>query len=111
MNVRGERHKAVITVGKPGIFEAMDAATGKFLFAVDPGAQNVAIAIDPVTGVKTLLPEPPPPGVTRCPTANGRQKFPGRLVQPAQPTGITCRSYDHCMGRRATRRPASSRWT
>ena len=42
MNVRGERHKAVITVGKPGIFEALDAATGKFLFAVDPGAQNVA---------------------------------------------------------------------
>jgi hypothetical protein len=33
VTVRGERQKAVITVGKPGIFEAMDAATGKFLFA------------------------------------------------------------------------------
>ncbi|HEX4231291.1 MAG TPA: PQQ-binding-like beta-propeller repeat protein [Bryobacteraceae bacterium] len=67
VTIRGQRRKAVITVGKPGIFEAIDAATGQFLFAVDPGAQNVATAIDPVTGVKTLLPEPPPPGVTRRP--------------------------------------------
>jgi alcohol dehydrogenase (cytochrome c) len=83
VNVHGVEHKAVITAGKPAIFEAMDAATGKFLFAVDPGAQNVATAIDPVTGVKTLLPEPPPPGVTRCPTNGGARNFPAGAYSPS----------------------------
>jgi alcohol dehydrogenase (cytochrome c) len=82
VTVHGEKHKAVITAGKPAIFEALDAATGKFLFAVDPGAQNVATAIDPVTGVKTLLPEPPPPGVTRCPTNGGARNFPAGAYSP-----------------------------
>jgi alcohol dehydrogenase (cytochrome c) len=83
VNVRGEEHKAIITAGKPAIFEAMDAATGKFLFAVDPGAQNVATAIDPVTGVKTLLPEPPPPGVIRYPTNGGARNFPAGAYSPS----------------------------
>jgi alcohol dehydrogenase (cytochrome c) len=83
VDVRGEHHKAVIAVGKPGIFEGMDAATGKFLFAVDPGTQNVATAIDPVTGVKTLLPEPPPPGVTRCPGNIGARSFPAGAYSPS----------------------------
>jgi alcohol dehydrogenase (cytochrome c) len=98
VNLRGERHKAVIAVGKPGIFEAMDAATGKFLFAVDPGAQNVATAIDPVTGVKTQLPEVPPPGVTRCPGNIGARSFPAGSYSPS-----TNRYYlpiiDSCTGK------------
>jgi alcohol dehydrogenase (cytochrome c) len=98
VNVGGKRVKAVITAGKPGIFEAMDAATGKFLFAVDPGAQNVATAIDPVTGVKTLLPEPPPPGVTRCPGNIGARSFLAGSYSPS-----TNRYYlpiiDSCMGK------------
>ena len=98
VTVRGEKHKALITAGKPAIFEALDAATGKFLFAVDPGAQNVATAIDPVTGVKTLLPEPPPPGVTRCPTNAGARNFPAGAYSP-----LTNRYYlpisDTCMGK------------
>jgi alcohol dehydrogenase (cytochrome c) len=98
VNVRGQRRKAVITVGKPGIFEVMDIATGKFLFAVDPGAQNVATAIDPVTGVKTLLPEPPPPGVRRCPGNIGARNFPAGSYDPS-----TNRYYlpiiDSCMGK------------
>jgi alcohol dehydrogenase (cytochrome c) len=83
VNVRGEKHKAIITAGKPAIFEALDAATGEFLFAVDPGAQNVATSIDPVTGVRTTLPEPPPPGVTRCPTNAGARNFPAGAYSPS----------------------------
>jgi alcohol dehydrogenase (cytochrome c) len=98
VTVRGEKHKALITAGKPAIFEAVDAATGKFLFAVDPGAQNVATAIDPVTGVKTLLPEPAPAGVTRCPTNAGARNFPAGAYSP-----LTNRYYlpiiDTCMGK------------
>ena len=98
VNFQGQRRKAVITVGKPGIFEALDAATGQFLFASDPGAQNVATAIDPVTGAKTLLPEPPPQGVTRCPGNMGARNFPAGSYSPS-----TNRYYlpiiDTCMGK------------
>ena len=98
VNVQGRPRKAVITVGKPGIFEAVDAATGQFLFASDPGAQNVATALDPVTGVKTLLPEPPPPGVARCPGNMGARNFPAGSYSP-----VTKRYYlpiiDTCMGK------------
>ena len=98
VNVQGRPRKAVITVGKPGIFEALDAATGQFLFASDPGAQNVATAIDPVTGVKTLLPEPLPAGVTRCPGNIGARNFPAGSYSPS-----TNRYYlpiiDTCMGK------------
>jgi PQQ-dependent dehydrogenase (methanol/ethanol family) len=98
VSVQGRPRKAVITVGKPGIFEALDAATGQFLFASDPGAQNVATAIDPVTGVKTQLPEPLPPGVTRCPGNMGARNFPAGSYSPS-----TNRYYlpiiDTCMGK------------
>ena len=97
VTVRGERHKAVITVGKPGIFEALDAATGKFLFAVDPGAEN-DISVDPVTGARTTLSEPPPPGVKNCPNGEGVRSFPAGAYSP-----LTNRYYmpiyDHCMGK------------
>jgi alcohol dehydrogenase (cytochrome c) len=98
VSVRGTRRKAVITAGKPGVFEALDAATGEFLFAVDPGAQNVATAIDPVTGVKTQLPEPLPDGVKRCPGNMGARNFPAGSYSP-----LTNRYYlpiiDTCMGK------------
>jgi len=99
VTVRGERHKAVITVGKPGIFEAMDAATGKFLFAVDPGAQNIFTSIDPVTGEKTLLPVPLPPGVPYwCAGYIGARSYPAGSYSAS-----TNRYYlpidDSCMGK------------
>ena len=93
----GRTRKAVITVGKPGIFEAVDAATGEFLFARDPGAQNVATAIDPVTGVKTLLPEPLPEGVTRCPNNIGARNFPAGAYSPSM-NRYYLPIIDTCMG-------------
>ncbi len=97
VTVRGERHKAVITVGKPGIFEAMDAATGKFLFAVDPGAQN-DITVDPVTGVRTTLAEPVPAGVKNCPNGEGVRSFPAGSYSPSS-NRYYLPIYDHCMGK------------
>ena len=98
ITVRGEHHKAVITVGKPGIFEALDAATGKFLFALDPGAQNDLTSVDPVTGARTTLSEPAPPGVKNCPTGMGVRSFPAGAYSP-----LTNRYYmpidDYCMGK------------
>ena len=71
---QGSKRKAVITAGKPGVIEALDAATGKFLFARDPGAQNI-FTFDPRTGVKTLLPPGPPAGIRRCPNNNGARNY------------------------------------
>jgi alcohol dehydrogenase (cytochrome c) len=54
--VNGTDEKLVVTSGKMGIFEGMDAATGKYIFSKDLGIQNVIASIDPKTGEKTLAP-------------------------------------------------------
>jgi alcohol dehydrogenase (cytochrome c) len=55
--VHGKKQKLVVTSGKMGIYEGMDAATGKFIFAKDLGLQNVVSSIDPETGKPTINPE------------------------------------------------------
>jgi alcohol dehydrogenase (cytochrome c) len=54
--VNGADQKLVVTSGKMGIYEGMDAATGKYIFSKDLGIQNVIASIDPKTGEKTLAP-------------------------------------------------------
>ncbi len=49
--------KMVVTSGKMGIYEALDAATGKYLWSKDLGIQNVITSIDAQTGEKTINPE------------------------------------------------------
>ena len=71
---RAGKRKAVITAGKPGVIEALDAATGQFLFAKDPGAQNI-FTFNEETGVKTLMAPGPPDGIRRCPSNNGARNF------------------------------------
>jgi len=58
--VNGVPRKLVITAGKPALFDAMDAATGKYAFSVDSGLQNFITAINPETGAKTINPEAMP---------------------------------------------------
>ena len=48
--IDGAPRKVVITGGKQAIFEALDAATGAYLFSIDMGMQNVISTIDPRTG-------------------------------------------------------------
>jgi alcohol dehydrogenase (cytochrome c) len=72
---QGVQRKALITVGKPGVFEVLDAKTGQFLLARDPGFQNI-FTIDPKTGVKTqVLPTNVPAGSKRCTSNNGARNF------------------------------------
>lgn len=54
--INGVIRKVVITGGKLAIFEAMDAATGEYLFSFDLDMQNVIAEIDGSTGRKTLFP-------------------------------------------------------
>jgi len=78
----GQERRAVITAGKPAVIEVLDAATGKFLYARDPGAQNI-FTFDPITGVKTLLPPGPPEGIRRCPNNNGARNYLAGAYSPS----------------------------
>jgi len=55
--VDGALQKLIVTSGKMGIYEGMDAATGKYIFSKDLGIQNVVTSIDPKNGDKTINPE------------------------------------------------------
>jgi alcohol dehydrogenase (cytochrome c) len=79
---QGQQRKAVITAGKPAVIEVLDAATGEFLYARDPGAQNI-FTFDPVTGLKTLLPPGPPEGIRRCPSNNGARNYLAGAYSPS----------------------------
>ncbi len=79
--VKGQMRKLSVTSGKMAIIEALDAKTGKFVFADDLGIQTVVKSIDPVTGQKTLNPATIPQlnqPVTFCPHPGG-----GRSTGPS----------------------------
>ena len=54
--VGGRTRKLIVTSGKMGIIEAMDADSGQYRFSKDLGLQNVISAIDPKTGEKRINP-------------------------------------------------------
>jgi alcohol dehydrogenase (cytochrome c) len=52
LDIDGAPRRVVITSGKSGIYDALDARSGKFLFSIDLGLQNIVKSIDPLTGRK-----------------------------------------------------------
>ncbi len=84
--VNGKPTELVVTGGKTAIFDAMDRATGKYVFSRDLGLQNIVTAIDPVTGEETTNPAlEPEPGKTKllCPNSNGARNWPTTAFDPA----------------------------
>jgi alcohol dehydrogenase (cytochrome c) len=76
--VNGEMKKLVVTGGKVGIFDALEAATGKYAFSVDMGLQTLISSIDPKTGEKTIDPKLLPDRnhvVTVCPHGGGGRNW------------------------------------
>ncbi len=72
--VNGKTRKLVVTSGKEAIYDALDAASGKYVFSIDLGLQNIITAIDPKTGVKKIAPKLIPGSgekITVCPHAGG----------------------------------------
>ena len=83
--VNGTRRKLVVTGGKTAIFDAVDAATGAFVFAQDLGVQNLVTAIDPRTGDKTVNPAVQPQAgkpELLCPAAFGARNWPATALNP-----------------------------
>ena len=84
--VNGKPAELVVTGGKTAIFDAMDRATGKYVFSRDLGLQNVVTSIDPVTGKENTNPAlEPVPGKTAllCPNSNGARNWPTTAFDPA----------------------------
>lgn len=79
--INGQRRKLVVTSGKISIYEAVDAATGKYEFSYDMGLQNFITAINPKTGAKTIDPSKYPDHgqtFTICPhSGGGKEWLPG----------------------------------
>ncbi len=79
LRIDGRDRRLVMNVGKMGILDALDAATGAYLFSIDAGTQNVITAIDPSTGAKTIDPErlpDPRRATTVCPGPSGARSWP-----------------------------------
>ena len=79
----GRPKKMVVTAGKPGIYDALEADSGKYAFSVDMGLQNFVTSIDPVTGAKNVDPNLIPgtgQPIVVCPHAGGgRSWIPGAI--------------------------------
>lgn len=88
--VNGETRTVAITMGKLGIYDALDARTGQFLFSFDVGLQNLVTAIDPKTGAKTIdMSLVPGTGVkTVCPSAAGLKNWLPASYNPTTKTVI-----------------------
>ena len=79
MTIDGRRRKVVMNVGKMAILDAVDAATGDYLFSVDAETQNVVTDIDPDTGAKTIDPDKLPDldrTTVFCPGVSGARSWP-----------------------------------
>ncbi len=77
--------RAVVTLGKLGIMDALDAKTGEYLSSVDLGLQNLVIAIDRETGRKTTdLALEPEAGKAKfiCPFPGGARSWPATAYDP-----------------------------
>jgi len=83
--IDGKPRKVVVTGGKTAMFEAVDAATGAFVFNKDLGLQNLVTAVDPATGAKTtnpaLEPEAGKPKLM-CPNSVGARNWPTTALNP-----------------------------
>ncbi|HXS28401.1 MAG TPA: PQQ-binding-like beta-propeller repeat protein [Steroidobacteraceae bacterium] len=85
LDIDGHTRKLVVTGGKSALFDAVDAATGKFAFSADLGLQNVVTAVDPVTGAKTVNPAvEPEAGKPKylCPNSFGARSWPATSLNP-----------------------------
>ncbi len=86
LTINGAPRRALITSGKIGIYDALDARTGQFLFSIDLGLNNIVSSIDPVTGEKARQHR----AVSErrqdqdgVPARRGREELPAGLLEPA----------------------------
>ena len=83
--VDGKTRKALVTVGKLGIIDALDRTNGQFLWSQDTVPQNVVASVDATTGAKKLNPEAIPhigKTTVNCPADPGSRGWPATAYSP-----------------------------
>jgi alcohol dehydrogenase (cytochrome c) len=83
--IDGHARKVVVTGGKTAMFDALDAATGAFVFSKDLGVQNLVTAVDPVTGAKAVNPALQPQAgkaALLCPNSVGARNWLATALNP-----------------------------
>jgi len=105
VEVDGEQRRVIITGGKEGLFDTIDARTGEYLSTVDMGFQTFIIDIDPETGRKTpdpdLLPGRDRPAVFMCPHAGGGRNWSATAFDE-ETSMLFVNARDTCMEMRPT---------
>ena len=97
LDVNGQRRRVVITGGKSGIFDAIDAATGDYVKSVDMGIQDYIDRIDPVTGDKHVKDGMNTPGRDKgpmfmCPHGGGGRNWnPTSYIEATQTLFVAAR--------------------
>lgn len=82
----GTTKTLVVTSGKTAIFDALEADSGKYVYSMDLGLQNIVTAINPRTGVKTIDPQKVPGDGTAkfvCPNTIGGKNWLPSSYNPA----------------------------
>lgn len=91
--------RAVVTMGKLGILDGLDARTGRYLFSHDMGLQNLVTAIDAKSGRKTtdpaLEPEAGKPKLV-CPFPGGARSWPSTAYDERSHT-LYIPMFESCM--------------
>ena len=106
ISVRGRDRKVVVTMGKLGILDILDASTGKYISSADLGLQTLVTAIDPKTGRKTTDPALEPDAkMTKeiCPFATGFRNWPSTSFDPDShrlyvPVSLSCMDLGWSLG-------------
>jgi alcohol dehydrogenase (cytochrome c) len=100
IEVEGRPRRVVITGGKEGLFDAIDARTGKYIKTVDMGLQDFIERIDPVTGDKIPKAEKLPGrdrgAVFVCPHGGGGRNWSPTSFNP-QTRLLFVNARDVCM--------------
>jgi alcohol dehydrogenase (cytochrome c) len=75
--VDGATRRLLLTAGKIGIYDAVDARTGEFVFSLDLGLNNIVTEIDARTGEKRVDRNRYPDGTVQlvCPHGAGAKNF------------------------------------
>ncbi len=85
LTINGKSRRTVTTMGKLGIADTLDAATGQYLRSFDSGIQTLVAAIDPKTGAKTTVPALKAEAHVEkfvCPSAFGGRNWPATALDP-----------------------------
>lgn len=99
LQINGSKRRVVMTAGKEGLFDILDADNGRYLKTVDMGLQDFVTRIDSKTGEKVIDPKKVPSrnrAVFVCPHAAGGRNWLPTSFNP-QTKSLFVVARDVCM--------------